>query len=69
MIVIGEVGLAGEIRAVSSIDKRVNEAKKLGFSTCVVPKGNLKNFSSKKIKLVGVSTIREAVRLIDGEKG
>ncbi len=65
-IVIGEVGLAGEIRAVSFIDRRVNEAKKLGFKTCIIPGGNLKNLSSSKIKLVGVSTIREAVRLIDG---
>ncbi len=68
IIVIGEVGLAGEIRAVSFIDKRVNEARKLGFKTCIIPKGNLKGFSSKKIELIGVSTIREAVKIIDKEK-
>jgi DNA repair protein RadA/Sms len=40
MVVVGEVGLAGEIRAVTQPELRLSEAAKLGFSQCVVPEGN-----------------------------
>ncbi len=36
-LVIGEVGLTGEVRAVNLIDKRLKEAEKLGFKTCIIP--------------------------------
>jgi DNA repair protein RadA/Sms len=41
-VLIGEVGLTGEVRAVSQIDKRVVEAARIGFKTCIVPEGNRK---------------------------
>jgi DNA repair protein RadA/Sms len=41
LVVFGEVGLAGEIRGVSQPEVRIKEAKKLGFSRCLLPKGNM----------------------------
>lgn len=63
--VCGEVGLTGEVRAVSQIAPRVKEASRLGFSKCIIPKINLKNTLKKeKIELVGIETIKEAVDYI-----
>lgn len=65
MIVFGEVGLSGEIRAVNMPEQRVAEAKKLGFETCVIPevsKDMVKNI--KGIKVIGVKTISDAMNLI-----
>ena len=64
-VVFGEVGLSGEVRAVSLAEQRLQEAVKLGFTTCVMPKANadmLKN--TKSIKVIGVSNVQEAVELI-----
>ncbi|MFQ7575179.1 MAG: DNA repair protein RadA [Lachnospira sp.] len=64
-IIFGEVGLAGEVRAVSQPQIRVNEAVKLGFETCILPKVCLKNIKeTDKIKLIGVSNVNEAIKLI-----
>ena len=62
MIVFGEVGLSGEVRAVNMPDERVAEAKKLGFETCVLPEVCLKMVKGiQGIKLIGVKTIADAV--------
>lgn len=64
-IIFGEIGLAGEIRAVSFGEKRVMEALKLGFETIILPKDNLKEISSiKNIKIIGVSNISELLNLV-----
>jgi len=64
-VVCGEVGLAGEVRAVNQIAQRIKEAERLGFSACVLPKNNLKNISNKtKIKLCGVESVQEAVDIL-----
>lgn len=60
-IVFGEIGLGGEVRSVGNFDKRISEAEKLGFETAIIPKGNLTEIKSKKIKLVGVGNIRETL--------
>ena len=61
-VVIGEVGLGGEIRAVSKIEKRISEAAKLGFTQCVVPNVNLKSINaSNKIKTFGVDRVDQAL--------
>ena len=60
----GEIGLAGEIRAVSNAELRIKEASKLGFKKCIIPHPNLNSISNKKdynIKIVGVRTVRQAV--------
>ena len=65
MIVFGEVGLSGEVRAVSMPEQRVAEAKKMGFETCVIPEvsiGMVKNIQG--IKVVGVKNINEAIQLL-----
>ncbi len=62
LVAIGEVGLSGELRAVSQLDRRVNEAARLGFKRCVVPKVGAKiSPVPKGIKLIPVSTLREAI--------
>ena len=61
-IFIGEVGLTGEIRRVSRIEQRVQEAAKLGFSRVICPKNNLDGWTiPKDIQVVGVSTVQEAL--------
>lgn len=65
MIAIGEVGLSGEVRAVSMIQVRVQEAKKLGFTTCVIPKVSVDTVKEiKGIKIVGVESVGDAINLI-----
>jgi DNA repair protein RadA/Sms len=61
-IVFGEVGLTGEVRAISHAETRVAEAKKMGFTRCLVPQSNVKRMAGiKGIKLVGVKNVEEAV--------
>ena len=63
VLAFGEIGLAGEIRAVSHCEQRIKEAARLGFSKCIVPKHNLRSISKsmqQTIEIVGVRTIREA---------
>lgn len=59
-IVFGEIGLTGETRAVTMAEKRVSEAKKLGFKKCILPRVNMKEAKRVKgIDIVGVSTVNE----------
>jgi len=64
--VLGEVGLAGEIRSVSQVVLRLNEAEKLGFKHCLLPKNNLRNLHYKKgqMELVAVSHLKEALDIL-----
>jgi len=65
MIVFGEVGLSGEVRAVSMPKQRVLEAKKLGFEACVLPQVSLAQVDDVKgIKLIGVKNVGDAMGLI-----
>lgn len=64
-LIFGEVGLAGEMRAVSFCEKRVIEALKLGFETVILPKDNLKEVTSiSGIKIHGVSNVGELLNLV-----
>lgn len=56
IVVFGEVGLGGEIRSVQSVDRRINEAKKLGFTQAIAPK-----YSSDKTFIKGVGDLRQAL--------
>lgn len=61
---IGEVGLTGEVRRVSRIEQRVQEAVKLGFTRAIVPKSNMGGWEYPKgIDIQGVETIAEALRI------
>ena len=65
MIVFGEVGLSGEVRAVTMPEQRVAEARKLGFKTCVLPEGCVKNIAhAEGIELVGVKSVVQAMNLL-----
>ena len=62
LVVVGEVGLSGELRAVSQLERRVGEAARLGFKRCLVPKVSTRVSSvPKDIELIPVSTLREAI--------
>ena len=65
LVVVGEIGLTGEIRSVNSLEKRVKEAEKMGFKTFVVPESGKKQIKYKttSINVIGVKTISEALRV------
>lgn len=64
LVAVGEVGLSGELRAASHLERRVNEASRLGFKRCLVPKtGARLSPAPKGIELVPTSTLREAIRV------
>jgi DNA repair protein RadA/Sms len=63
LVAVGEVGLSGELRAVSQLERRVAEAARLGFKRCLVPKAGANISTPKNIKIVPVSTLREAIRV------
>lgn len=67
-VVMGEVGLTGELRTISMIEKRLQEAAKLGFKTAVIPKSNLKGIDTKNldIDIKGVSNIQKAIDCVLG---
>jgi DNA repair protein RadA/Sms len=63
LAVVGEVGLSGELRAASQLERRVAEAARLGFKRCLIPKAGAGISAPKNIKPVPVSTLREAIRV------
>ena len=65
MVIIGEVGLTGEVRRINLIEKRIKEAEKLGFKTCIIPESNKKDLKDKyKLDIIGVRDIREAIKKV-----
>src|SRR5574344_696296 len=60
-VIIGEIGLSGEIRAVSDIEKRIKEVQKLGFEKIIIPKSNTFDEKIDGINIVRVSKIIEAI--------
>lgn len=64
-VVIGEVGLGGEVRSVSNIEKRIQEAAKLGFKKVVIPSNNYKSIKNKSaIEIIPVDNILEAIQTV-----
>lgn len=64
-IVFGEVGLSGEVRAVTMPEQRVQEAKKLGFKTCIIPEVSVKAVEEiEGIEIIGVRSVNQAMNLI-----
>jgi DNA repair protein RadA/Sms len=61
-VILGEVGLSGEIRSITDMEKRIQEARKIGFRRCLLPKNNLDLVKSKEnIELIGLEYIKEAI--------
>ena len=64
-ICFGEIGLSGELRSVSRVQSRINEAERLGFERVILPRSSLKAITGKcNIELVGVKNLSEAISLI-----
>jgi DNA repair protein RadA/Sms len=64
-VVMGEVGLTGEVRAVGQAEQRISEAQKMGFSLCILPHGNIKRLPPLKgIDITGVRSVTEAVEAL-----
>jgi DNA repair protein RadA/Sms len=68
-VAVGEIGLGGEIRTISQIDKRIAEATKLGFKQMIVPKNNLKAVKTNgEMKLIEADTVDEAIKEVVGRE-
>jgi len=63
--VFGEIGLAGEVRMVNQVEKRIQEIVNLGFKRCIIPQGNVKNMKHSSFKedvdILGVRNVKEAI--------
>ncbi len=64
VVAIGEVGLTGEIRPISSCERIINEASKMGFKNIVLPDRNREKLNTKGLNVYGVKTLREAMNKI-----
>ena len=62
-IVLGEVGLGGEIRPVAKLEQKLKEAERLGFTRALIPASNL---TSNKIQLVKIKNLRDIIALLGG---
>ena len=62
-VVMGEVGLTGEVRRINMIEKRLKEAEKMGYKTCIIPENNKKYLeNSYKMEIIGVKNISDALK-------
>ena len=63
VVIMGEVGLTGEVRRINLIEKRLKEAEKLGFKKCIIPESNKKGLKeSFKLDIIGVRDVNEAMK-------
>jgi len=66
-VIMGEVGLTGEVRRISFIDKRIYEASKLGFDRAIIPSINIKDLNKiEGIDVIGVGSVEEALEIVLG---
>jgi DNA repair protein RadA/Sms len=65
-LLVGEVGLSGEVRGVTMMDRRLSEAHRMGFTTMILPQANVSQVSNRQIKLVGVTNIQSALDIVLG---
>ena len=65
-VVLGEVGLSGEIRSIAQVLTRINEAWKLGFKHCILPKNSCQNlnFNKSEMEIIPVVNLKEALGII-----
>lgn len=71
LMVFGEVGLGGEVRAVSHVRERVKEGARLGFERCIIPKQSFSSLSKSEsygIQIIGVRTLEQAFRALNPDK-
>jgi DNA repair protein RadA/Sms len=64
-VVLGEIGLTGEVRAISHVETRISESRKMGFTRCLIPSSNLKRVPDiDGIEVTGVNTVAEAAEAL-----
>ena len=65
-LIMGEVGLTGEVRGISFCEKRITEAQKMGFKRCIIPKANAKAYDKQDstIEILQVDTVYDAIRIL-----
>jgi DNA repair protein RadA/Sms len=60
-LILGEIGLAGEVRAVAQVESRLAEAAKMGFKRVVLPRGSARRLEEKRLEVVSVDTLGEGL--------
>jgi DNA repair protein RadA/Sms len=63
-VVMGEVGLGGEVRSISRVESRLKEAFNMGFKRCILPKRNLKGLPPQSMQLIGVERVEQAIDVL-----
>ena len=63
-VVMGEIGLTGEVRAVTQMEPRLSEASKMGFKRAVMPRGNAKHLENPQLEIIGVDRVGEALEAV-----
>lgn len=63
-IIVGEIGLTGEVRPISHCEKIVNEASKLGFNNIIIPERNQKKINNKDINIIGTDSLKDVLSKI-----
>jgi DNA repair protein RadA/Sms len=64
-LLLGEVGLAGEIRAIGHVENRITEAQKMGFTQCLLPQGNMKRLAQfDGIRITGIRNVSEGIQTL-----
>ena len=65
-VVLGEIGLTGEVRAVGQMENRLSECQKMGFTRCLIPSSNQKQMAriGGGLELVGIRTVEEAIETL-----
>jgi len=63
-IIVGEIGLTGEVRPISHCEKIVNEASKLGFKNIIIPERNQKKINNKDINIIGTDSLKDVLSKI-----
>jgi DNA repair protein RadA/Sms len=63
-LILGEVGLAGEVRAVAQVEPRLAEAAKMGFKRVVLPSGSARRLEERRLEVIGVDSLGEALRTV-----
>ncbi|MDD4509123.1 MAG: magnesium chelatase domain-containing protein, partial [Eubacteriaceae bacterium] len=64
LMILGEVGLTGEVRNIQNAEKRLKEGAKLGFKKCILPKENIRGLTGKTMELFPVDNISKALNII-----
>ena len=63
-IVVGEIGLTGEVRPIAQCEKIVNEASKLGFKNIIIPQRNANKIINKNINIIGIASLKDVLSVI-----